>query len=238
MNTPTPSMHVRAVQVLRNRKIWIAPILLAAAFTTLMATVYFGSVVNPTGHLHGLPVMIVDQDTGAVVDGQHQNVGASLTSALEQTSGVTSRLNLTSGTLQQAQAQMDKGGAYATLVIPATLTRSVLLADGVRTPGDTPPATAAVQLDENSRLGHPRRQPGQRSHHPRDRSDLAQDRQPTVGAGNPGGQGQPDPRRPDHQPDHPRDGHLPPTAGSLSPWPVGLLHRASGPDRRVREPRL
>ncbi len=153
MNTPTPSIHVRAVQVLRNSKIWIAPILLAAAFTTLMATVYFGSVVNPTGHLHGLPVMIVDQDTGAVVDGQHQNVGASLTSALEHTSGVTSRLNLTSGTLQQAQAQMDKGGAYATLVIPATLTRSVLLADGVRTPGDTPPATAAVQLDENSRLG-------------------------------------------------------------------------------------
>jgi YhgE/Pip-like protein len=153
MTTPAPSLPVRASQVLRQKKIWIAPILLAAVFTAVMATVYFGSVVNPTGHLHGLPVMIVDEDTGAVVDGQHQDVGASLTSALEQTAGVTSRLKLTSATLQQAQSRMDKGGAYATLVIPATLTRSVLLGAGVSTPGAGPPATAAVQLQENSRLG-------------------------------------------------------------------------------------
>ena len=119
-----------------------------------MATVYFGSVVNPTGHLHGLPVMIVDQDAGAVIDGQHENVGASLTSALEQSSTVTTRLHLMPATLQQAQAQMDKGGAYAALVIPATLTRSVLLAAGISTPGAPPPATAAVGLEENLRLGN------------------------------------------------------------------------------------
>jgi YhgE/Pip-like protein len=153
MSTPTPSLPVRASQVLRQKKIWIAPILLAAVFTAVMATVYFGSVVNPTGHLHGLPVMIVNQDAGAVVDGQHQDVGGSLTSALEHTSVVTGHLKLTSGTLQQAQAEMNKGGAYATLVIPPTLTRSVLLAAGVSTPGAAPPATAAVQLQENTRLG-------------------------------------------------------------------------------------
>ena len=95
-------------QVLRNKKIWIAPIFLAAVFTAVMATVCFGSVVNPTGHLHGLPVMIVDQDTGAVVDGHQENVGASLTSALEHSLGATSHLRLTSGTLQQAEAEMDK----------------------------------------------------------------------------------------------------------------------------------
>jgi hypothetical protein len=39
---------------------------------------------------------------------------------------------------------MDKGGAYATLVIPGTLTRSVLLAAGVRTPGATPPGSSAA----------------------------------------------------------------------------------------------
>jgi YhgE/Pip-like protein len=153
MSTPAPSLHVRASQVLRNRKIWIAPILVAALFTAVMAVVYFGSVVNPTGHLHGLPVMIVDQDSGAVVDGHHENVGASITSALEHTSGVRSRLSLQSGTWQQAQAVMNKGGAYATLVVPPTLTRSVLLAAGVSTPGTTPPATADVELEQNARLG-------------------------------------------------------------------------------------
>jgi YhgE/Pip-like protein len=154
VSTPTPSLHVRASQVLRQKKIWIAPILLAAVFTAVMATVYFGSVVNPTGHLHGLPVMIVDQDAGAVVDGQHENVGASLTSALEGSSKVTGPLHLMPATLQQAEAQMDKGGAYAALVIPATITRSVLLAAGVSTPGAAPPATAAVELEENLRLGN------------------------------------------------------------------------------------
>jgi hypothetical protein len=69
--------------------------------------------------------MIVDQDTAGGVDGDHENVGASLTSALEHSSGVTSHLKLTSGTLQQADAQMDKGGPYATLVIPAPRARPV-----------------------------------------------------------------------------------------------------------------
>jgi YhgE/Pip-like protein len=158
MTTPTPPstprLHVRASQVLRARKIWIVPILTASVFAALMAAVYLGSVVNPTGHLHGLPVMIVDQDPGATVDGQHVNVGASLTSALERSSSVSSRLKLMPGTLPQAQSKMDKGGAYAALVIPSTLTRSALLAAGVSTPGSTPPATAAVQLQENTRLGN------------------------------------------------------------------------------------
>jgi len=136
-NPPTlgPSLNVRARQVLRTRKIWIIPILTASVFAAAMAAVYFGSVVNPTAHLHGLPVVIVDQDSGAVVDGQHVDVGAGLTSALEHSSGVTSRLKLTSATLRQAQAEMDKGAAYATLLIPSTLTRSALLATGATTPG-------------------------------------------------------------------------------------------------------
>jgi YhgE/Pip-like protein len=146
-------VHVHATQVLRNWKIWIGPIVVAAAFAALVASVYIGSVINPTGHLHGLPVMIVDQDSGVVVGGEHVNVGASVTGALLRARPVTDRLTLTSATLSQANAEMDKGGAYATLVIPATLTRSVLLAAGVRTPGVAPPATAAVELAENLRLG-------------------------------------------------------------------------------------
>ncbi|HTU84047.1 MAG TPA: DUF3533 domain-containing protein [Solirubrobacteraceae bacterium] len=158
MTTPTPPstprLRVRASQVLRARKIWIVPILTASVFAALMAAVYLGSVVNPTGHMHGLPVMIVDQDTGAVVDRHQVNAGANLTSALEQSSSVSSRLKLMPGTLAQAQAKMNKGGAYAALVIPSTLTRSALLAAGVTTPGSTPPATAAVELQENTRLGN------------------------------------------------------------------------------------
>jgi hypothetical protein len=49
---------------------------------------------------------------------------------------------------------MDKGGAYAVVVIPATLTRSLLLVAGVYTPGATPPAQAKVELQQNPRLGN------------------------------------------------------------------------------------
>ncbi len=146
-------LPVRAAQVLHARNIWIAPLLLATVFVAVMATMYLGSVVNPTGHLHDLPVMIVDQDTGAVVQGQHINVGADVTSALEHSSSVTSHLKLTSGTLNSARNEMDHGRTYATVVIPATLTRSALLAAGVQTPGSPPPPTAAVDLEANTRLG-------------------------------------------------------------------------------------
>src|SRR3984885_9053800 len=123
-------MNVRASQLLRIRKLWIGPIFLVGVVIALVAAIYFGSVVNPTGHLHNLPVMVVNEDAGGTANGQRVDVGASLVSALEQSSDVTSRLKLRNTTLGQAQASMDRGGAYAALVIPATLSQSALLAAG------------------------------------------------------------------------------------------------------------
>jgi hypothetical protein len=78
----------------------------------------------------------------------------SLASGLEGSAALTSRLKLRSATLAQARTTMDKGGAYATVIIPATLTRSLLLAAGVDTPGGSPPAQTKVELQENPRLGN------------------------------------------------------------------------------------
>src|SRR5262249_57529283 len=86
-----PGRGVRATEVLRARRIWIGPVIVTAVFAAAISAVYVGSVVNPTGQLHGLPVRIVDQDSGAVVDGRHVNVGASLTGALLHASAVTAR---------------------------------------------------------------------------------------------------------------------------------------------------
>ncbi|HEY3774801.1 MAG TPA: ABC transporter permease [Solirubrobacteraceae bacterium] len=155
MSTPPPptGMPVRATQVLRVRKIWLLPLTIAAVFVALMSVIYFGSVVNPTGHMRGMPVMVVDEDTGATVHGQRIDVGASLVHALQGSSGVSSRLALRTGKLAQAHARMDQGGAYATLVIPATLSRSVLLSTGTGRAGAGVPAKGSVELLENSRLG-------------------------------------------------------------------------------------
>jgi YhgE/Pip-like protein len=149
-----PDRRVRASELLRARKLWLAPLLIASVFIALISVIYIGSVVNPAGHLRGLPVMLVNEDQGAAVHGHGIDVGASLANGLESSAALRSRLKLQSATLKQAQTTMDRGGAYATLVIPATLTRSLLLVAGVHTPGSTPPAQAKVELQENPRLGN------------------------------------------------------------------------------------
>src|SRR3954451_24546756 len=56
---------VRAANLLRGRPVWLQPMVLASVVIALMTLIYFGSIVNPSGHLHGLPVAIVNQDAGA-----------------------------------------------------------------------------------------------------------------------------------------------------------------------------
>lgn len=146
-------VRVHARQLLRTKRLWAIPLAVASVFVALMSAIYIGSVINPTGHLHALPVMLVDEDRGARVDGRTIDVGASVARALQGTPAVAGRLQLEPATLAQARAKMDRAGAYAALVMPATLTRSALLAAGVKLPGRTPPAQAVVTLEENLRLG-------------------------------------------------------------------------------------
>lgn len=152
--SPPPSgIQLRASQILRNRKIWALPVAIAAVFVALMSLIYFGSVVNPTGHLHGLRVIVVNEDTGATAQGRKVEIGSGVVRALEGSSAVTRRLKLTTATLGQADAAMDRGAAYAALVIPASFSRSVLVAAGAGGAGVAVPAKATVDLLENSRLG-------------------------------------------------------------------------------------
>jgi YhgE/Pip-like protein len=150
---PPAEMHVRASAILRVRGIWLIPVLVAAVFVALMSAIYMGGVVNPTGHLHDLPVMVVNQDTGATANGKRIDSGAELVGALEGSPAVVDKLKLRNVTLGQAKAKMNRAGAYATLVIPATLSRSALVATGVSDQGANVPATGSVELLENTRMG-------------------------------------------------------------------------------------
>ena len=47
-----------------------------------MTTFYIGSVVDPLGHLRGLPVSIVNEDSGATVGGRHVDLGAQVEAGL------------------------------------------------------------------------------------------------------------------------------------------------------------
>jgi YhgE/Pip-like protein len=145
-----PTVTVRAAQPLRVRSVWVTPIAVSAVLVFLMTLFYVGSVVNPAGHLSGLPVVIADQDRGATVASQHVDIGAEVASALTGSPAVASRLSLDAESLTQAEQQMDRNGAYASIVIPPDFTDSLLAAY------DLGPAAAGkptVRLLTNARSG-------------------------------------------------------------------------------------
>jgi len=131
------------------RSVWIPPVVLVTILIVAMTLVYFGSVVNPTGHLHGLPVAVVNQDGGAEVAGQHVNFGEQIASGLIGSPAVSSRLALRAATLAQAKDQMDVAKEYTAVVIPPGFTNNLLALAGVSRATSKP----AVELLTNPRAG-------------------------------------------------------------------------------------
>ena len=145
---------IRARTILRVPKVWILPLLIPAVMIALVTAIYIGSVVDPVDHTSGLPVLVVNQDVGAATPSGHVDLGQSVVKALRTSPGVTKRLDVQTATLAQAKADMDRGAAYATVVIPSTFSASALLNAGYPAPtGTSPPGIPQVQLLENSRLG-------------------------------------------------------------------------------------
>jgi YhgE/Pip-like protein len=145
----TTIRSVRAAQLLRRRQMWIFPLVLLSALIVLVTLLYFGAIVDPSASLRGLPVAVVNQDTGAATSSGRVNVGDEVVAALTGTPAVNSRLAITVGSLSAAQAQMNKGDVYATVVVPAGFTSSVLaLASGPRSA-----PLPAVELLANIRAG-------------------------------------------------------------------------------------
>jgi YhgE/Pip-like protein len=144
--------QVRPRMVLRVRKVWILPLALPAVMIALVSCIYIGSVIDPTGHLRGLPVEVVNLDTGAATPSGHVALGENMVHALIGSSAVSTRLDLHVVSMSQAEASMSRGGSYATLVIPSTFSESALLDAGQPPAGGTP-TTPTVEIEENSRLG-------------------------------------------------------------------------------------
>jgi YhgE/Pip-like protein len=131
------------------RSVWLPPVMLMAILVVVMTLVYFGSVVNPAGHLRGLPVAVVNQDAGASIGNQRVDFGQQLASGLISSPAVSSRLALRRSTLASAKDQMDVGKEHTTVVIPPGFTASLLAVAGVGRSTSKP----TVELLANPRAG-------------------------------------------------------------------------------------
>jgi YhgE/Pip-like protein len=148
--------EVRAARLLKNKGVWVFPVAVGSLLIMLVTLVYFGSIVDPIAHLHGLPVLVVNEDRGAQTSTGKVDLGDQVTSALTSSPQVSTKLALDVTTLAHAEAQMNKNAGYATVVIPARFTSSVLaLAAAPRPTGPSTPATPlpTIELLTNSRAG-------------------------------------------------------------------------------------
>ena len=155
----TPA-KMSASQLLRVHAIWVTPLALASVVVFFMTLFYIGSVVNPVGHLSGLPVAIVNEDQGATVLGQHVDIGAQVASGLRNSAAVSTRLSLHVVSLAQAEDQMKSNDAYATIVIPQRFTVLLLLSayglvpsSSSASPSFAPGGKPTVRLLTNPRSG-------------------------------------------------------------------------------------
>ena len=144
---------VRAKHLLKARGVWAVPVIVGSILLVLVTVFYVGSVVNPVGHLRGLPVSIVNEDAGASVGPRHVDLGAQLQSGLTSSRTVSTLLSLTPERLRAAESRMDQNGAYATVVIPPDFTASLLSLTGLRVPAGASAGKPTVQLLANQRAG-------------------------------------------------------------------------------------
>ncbi|SNQ47653.1 conserved membrane hypothetical protein [Frankia canadensis] len=148
---PRDEFPVRARHLLRQRAVWVLPLVLASVVVAAMTALYLGSAVDPQVHVRGLPVEVVNGDRRATLGTEHVDLGKLIEDGLRTSPAVSHRLRLELVTLPEAERAMSRGHAYATIVIPPDFTASLLAKAGLPTTGTT--GDGSLQLLTNPRAG-------------------------------------------------------------------------------------
>ncbi|WP_031065975.1 YhgE/Pip domain-containing protein [Streptomyces sp. NRRL WC-3742] len=119
-----PARQARAFQLARRPKLWLFPGILCGLLAVVLSLLYMGGIVNPTGHLHRLPVALVNEDQGPPPPGRTENVGTLLTKAVVAASpGTTVDWKRIDGA--ELDRQLASGKVYGALVVPKDFTTAV-----------------------------------------------------------------------------------------------------------------
>jgi YhgE/Pip-like protein len=149
----TAAPRVTAGAMLSQPAVWLSPVVIGAALFALISVVYLGVIVNPTSHLRGLPVVIVNEDTAVRTQAGPVDLGREITAKLLSTPAVSDRLAFTVTSLGGAKESMDSDGAYAALIIPPHFSADVTALAGAAYPRGQAPALPALTMLTNVRAG-------------------------------------------------------------------------------------
>ncbi|WP_433729378.1 YhgE/Pip domain-containing protein [Nocardia sp. CA-129566] len=132
-------------------RVWLVPAVVVSLLMTLLATMYLAYVVDPSKHLHGFPIALVDQDSGDVLGGQPTNVGKQISDALVQQIP-TDKIDLRVLGINEAQHELNSGNVYGAIVIPSDFTKRLgIFATASVVPGDV--SQPIITVYTNPRTG-------------------------------------------------------------------------------------
>ncbi|MFG2835383.1 YhgE/Pip domain-containing protein [Streptomyces zaomyceticus] len=120
-----PGPQVRAGALVRNPKLWLVPTVLSAIVALGLSLLYMGSILNPNDNLHRLPIALVDEDRGAPLPGQRENLGKQITDSIVAAGASKSDVDWQRLDSAEAQDALASGKIFGALVVPADFTASV-----------------------------------------------------------------------------------------------------------------
>jgi YhgE/Pip-like protein len=146
--------RLRARELLRQKPVWVPPILIGVVLIGLMTALYIGSAVDPVDHMEGLPVSLVQRDAGgSSLAGLKVNLGRQVEEGLLGSPDVSKKLAIHVESMAAAEDRMDRGASYAVLIVPPDFSNAALNLVGV--PGKHPARKGlpTVELLGNQRAG-------------------------------------------------------------------------------------
>ncbi|MFC9897101.1 YhgE/Pip family protein [Nocardia sp. NPDC127579] len=137
----SPSLFdwLRRRNVVRRSRLTVPLVVLVLIVPTLISAVYMWVLWDPSNYLRRIPVAVANEDTGIVVDGAHQNIGAEIVDDL--TAGGDLAFHRVSGA--EAIEGLRQNRFTFSVVIPAGFTADV------RSVTDARPAQARIMVYYN-----------------------------------------------------------------------------------------
>lgn len=141
---------IHPFRVLRARPLWIANGVITGVLALLFAVFYVGANIDPVGHLHKLPVGLVNADKGAAVGGGQVNLGAQITESIKKSTAGGDGIDWKVMDEKELEQELGKGKLFGALVVPADFTSSVTALTGTTATGTPPRPTLTVLTNQSA----------------------------------------------------------------------------------------
>ncbi|GAA0360495.1 DUF3533 domain-containing protein [Streptomyces turgidiscabies] len=140
-------------RVLRARGLWIVNGAIVGTLALLFAVLYIGANVDPVGHLHKLPVGLVNADQGAVVGGKQVNLGAQVTRSIMTSTVGGDRIEWKVMDEKEMREELGQGKLFGALVVPGDFTSATTALTGTATGTPVRPTLTVLTNQSAGSLG-------------------------------------------------------------------------------------